>query len=161
VLNAGISGNELTKNGASESALRRFDRDVLGQTGVRWVIFSDDALNDLGDSDPPSAGDLTAAIRQLSDRSHAAGVKFLCSTLTPFEGADYWSQQGEQGRAAVNDFLRTPASGCDGLIDQDAALHDPAAPTRYNNAYNSGDNLHPNDAGMKAIADAVDLALFD
>ncbi|MGK5682687.1 SGNH/GDSL hydrolase family protein [Actinoplanes sp. URMC 104] len=160
VLNAGISGNQLTKDGAGQSALNRFDRDVLAQTGVKWVVFSDAAINDLGDGNPPSGEQLIAALQQLIQRSHDAGIKIFCATLTPYEGTDYWSEQGEAGRDAVNDFIKADGSGCDAVIDLDAATHDTADPTRYNARYDSGDHLHPNDAGMEAIAAAVDLELF-
>ena len=160
VLNAGISGNQLTRDGAGESALKRFDRDVLAQPGVRWVVFSDAAINDLGDDDPPSGQELIDALKQLIQRSHDAGVKIFCATLTPYEGTGYWSAEGEQGRDAVNAFVRGEGSGCDAVIDLDTATHDPEAPTRYLGDYDSGDHLHPNDAGMQAIAEAVDLNLF-
>ncbi|HEY2672088.1 MAG TPA: GDSL-type esterase/lipase family protein [Rugosimonospora sp.] len=161
VLNQGISGNRLLVDGAGQSALNRFGRDVLAQPNVRWVIFSDDPINDLGStSPPPTAAQLISGIQQLISRAHQAGLKFLCSTLTPYQGAGYWTSQGETAREAVNSFVRGANSGCDGVVDQDAATHDPANPTRYLPAYDSGDHLHPNDAGMQAIANAVDLNLF-
>ncbi|MET0414755.1 MAG: SGNH/GDSL hydrolase family protein [Actinoplanes sp.] len=160
VLNAGIKGNMLLKDWAGQSALNRFERDVLAQPGVKWVIVSDDPLNDLGGANPPSGDELIAGLRQLVDRSHGAGVQVLCSTLTPFEGAGYWSERGEQGRKQVNDFIRGADSGCDAVVDQDTATHDPNSPTRYLRAYDSGDRLHPNDAGMTAIAEAVSLDAF-
>jgi len=160
VLNAGISGNELMKDSNGESALKRFDRDVLAQPGVRWVIFSDDPLNDLGGANPPSATQLIDSMRQLIDRAHAAGIAFYCSTLTPFEGADYWTERGQTGRDQINAFIRSGSSGCDGVIDQDGATHDPDGPTRYRDDVDSGDHLHPNDRGMRAVADAVSLGLF-
>ncbi len=161
VLNAGISGNKLTKDGSGQSALTRFDRDVVAQPGVRWVIFSDDPLNDLGDREPPTADQIVDAVRQLISRGHAAGLKFYCSTLTPFQGAGYWTEHAEAGRQSYNDFVRGADSGCDAVVDQDAATHDPDATSRYHDGYDSGDHLHPNDRGMRAIADAVDLSLFD
>ncbi|WP_328911746.1 MULTISPECIES: GDSL-type esterase/lipase family protein [unclassified Streptomyces] len=160
VLNQGISGNDLLTDGAGQSALNRFDRDVIGQPGVRWVIFSDDPINDLGGGNPPSAAQLITGLQQLIGRAHTAGISFLCSTLTPFQGAGYWTQKGEDGRQAVNTFIRGAGSGCDGVIDQDTATHDPAAPTRYLPAYDAGDHLHPNEAGLQAIANAVDLSLL-
>ncbi|MEE4546568.1 GDSL-type esterase/lipase family protein [Streptomyces sp. V4-01] len=160
VLNQGISGNRLLADGAGPSALNRFDRDVLGQPGVRWVIFSDDPLNDLGGANPPTGAQLIAGLQQLISRAHQAGVAFLCSTLTPFEGAGYWTPAGETGREALNAFVRGADSGCDGVVDQDTATHDPAHPTRYLPAYDSGDHLHPDEAGLQAIADAVNLNLF-
>jgi lysophospholipase L1-like esterase len=160
VLNQGISGNRLLADGAGQSALNRFDRDVLAQPNVRAVIFSDDPINDLGSGNPPTSDQLINGAKQLISRAHAGGIKFLCSTLTPFQGASYWTPQAENGRAAYNSFVRATNSGCDGVVDQDIATHDPANPTRYLPAYDSGDHLHPNDAGMQAIANAVDLNLL-
>ncbi len=161
VLNQGISGNRLLVDGAGQSALNRFSRDVLGQPGVHWVIFSDDPINDLGStSPPPSSSQLIAGLQQLITRAHQAGLKFICSTLTPYQGAGYWTSQGETAREALNSFVRGTGSGCDAVVDQDTATHDPANPTRYLPAYDSGDHLHPNDSGMQAIANAVDLAIF-
>jgi len=161
VLNEGISGNRLLQDGTGPSALSRFDRDVLGQPGVRWVIFSDDPINDLGSTSPqPTADQLIAGLQQLIAAAHQAGIGFICSTLTPYQGAYYWNQSGETAREAINDFIRGSGSGCDGVVDQDTATHDPSNPTMYLPAYDSGDHLHPNDAGYQAIANAVDLSLF-
>ncbi|WP_327286963.1 GDSL-type esterase/lipase family protein [Streptomyces sp. NBC_01198] len=160
VLNQGISGNKLLSDGAGQSALARFDRDVIGQPGVRWVALSDDPINDLGSGSPPSGAQLISGIQQLISRAHQAGLSFLCSTLTPYQGSGGWTQAGENARAAINSFVRGSGSGCDGLIDQDTATHDPANPTRYLPAYDAGDHLHPNEAGLQAIADAVNLSFF-
>jgi lysophospholipase L1-like esterase len=156
VLNQGISGNRLLAPGAGDSAETRFDRDVLEQPGVHWVIFSDDPINDLGSSRiPPTGDELIAGIKLLIAHAHQRHIRFLCSTLTPYEGAGYWTERGEAARGQINSFIRSSSSGCDGVIDQDAATHDPAHPNRYLPAYNSGDHLHPNDRGMQAIANAV------
>jgi len=161
VLNQGISGNRLLAAGAGDSAETRFDRDVLEQPGVHWVVFSDDPINDLGSTKPPPTGDqLIAAIGRLITRAHEKQIKFVCSTLTPYQGAGYWTPAGEAAREQINAFVRGKSSGCDGVIDQDAATHDPVRPTQYLPAYDSGDHLHPNNAGLQAIADAVDLQLF-
>ncbi|SDS34092.1 SGNH/GDSL hydrolase family protein [Actinoplanes derwentensis] len=160
VLNVGISGNRFTADGRGESGVNRFERDVLSRPGVRWVIISDDALNDLGAADPPPASRLIATLRQLTARAHSAGVRVICSTLTPYQGAGYWSPQGESGRAEINAFLRSGGSGCDFVLDQDRATHDPAAPARFRAGFDSGDHLHPSPAGMRAIADAADLSWF-
>jgi lysophospholipase L1-like esterase len=160
VLNTGISGNRLTADDHGERAPARFDRDVLRRPGVRWVIISDDALNDLGAADPPSPDRLTATLRELITRSHAAGIRVICSTLTPYEGADYWTTQGEAGRTVVNTFVRSPGSGCDAVLDQDRATRDPSRPARLLHRYDSGDHLHPNAAGLLAIAGAADLTWF-
>jgi lysophospholipase L1-like esterase len=161
VLNQGISGNKLLAAGAGESAETRFDRDVLGQPGVRWVIFSDEPINDLGaKKSPPSGDQLIAGIQRLIVRAHKNKVRFLCSTLTPYRGAGGWTEAGESARQQIDAFLRSEASGCDGLVDADSATHDPANPDRYLPAYDSGDHLHPNTAGLQAIANAIDLSLF-
>ncbi len=161
VLNQGISGNRLLAAGAGDSAETRFDRDVLEQPGVRWVIFSDDPINDLGSTVPTPTGDqLISAIERLIRRAHERQIKFVCSTLTPYQGAGYWTPAGEAAREQINAFIRSKSSGCDGVVDQDAATHDPAHSTRYLPAYDSGDHLHPNEAGLQAIANAVDLGEF-
>ena len=160
VLNQGISGNRLLADGNGDSALKRFDRDVLSQTGVRWVIFSDDPINDLGAGNRPTGDQLIAGLKQLVAKAHAANVEFWCSTLTPFEGSGGWSQAGETARAAVIAFIKSADSGCDAIVDQDAATHDPTKPTWYLPADDAGDHLHPNEKGLQAIADAVDLKGF-
>jgi lysophospholipase L1-like esterase len=159
VLNEGISGNRLLVEGAGESAETRFDRDAIAQTGVRWVIFADDPINDLGSTKPqPTADALIDGLKQLIQRAHERHLKFLCSTLSPYEGANYWNPSGEAAREQINSFIRSQASGCDAIVDQDTATHDPAHPSRYLPAYDSGDHLHPNKAGLQAIADSVPLS---
>jgi len=161
VLNAGISGNRVLGDGAGVSALARFDRDVLMQTGVTHVVVME-GINDIGiaRSNPtPSAADLIAGHKQLIERAHARGLKIIGATLTPYEGAAYFSPEGEVKRQALNQWIRT-GGAYDGVIDFDMATRDPAAPTKFLPAYDSGDHLHPGDAGYKAMGDAVDLALF-
>jgi lysophospholipase L1-like esterase len=161
VLNEGISGNRLLVYGAGPSAESRFSHDVLAQPGVHWVIFSDDPINDLGSTRPlPKAKVLIAGLRQLISEAHKHHIQFLCSTLTPYQGANYWTPAGEASREKINAFLRSKRSGCDAVVDEDAATHDPIHPDRYLPAFDSGDHLHPNDAGMQAIADAVNLEIF-
>ena len=161
VVNLGISGNRLLVPGAGDSAESRFQRDVLAQPGVRWVIFSDDPINDLGSTKPaPDIDTITAAMERMIAMAHARHIRFLCSTLTPFQDANYWTEQEEQTREQFNAFIRTSGSHCDGIIDQDAATHDPAHPARFLPAYDHGDHLHPNDAGHLAIANAVSLGYF-
>ena len=158
VLNQGISGNRLLVEGAGESAESRFDRDVLTQPGVRWVIFSDAPINDLGSTKPqPTADQLIAGMKLMIGRAHERRIKFLCSTLTPYEGARHWNASGEAAREQINSFIRSQASGCDAVVDEDIATHDPTYPSRYLPAYDSGDHLHPNSAGLKAIADSVPI----
>ncbi|HVH27523.1 MAG TPA: SGNH/GDSL hydrolase family protein [Vicinamibacterales bacterium] len=161
VLNAGIGGNRVLADGAGQSLLARFDRDVLVQPGVTHVIVLE-GINDIGQAraNPiPSAADLIAAHRQIIQRAHARGLKIFGATLTPFEGAAYWTPEGEAKRAALNEWIRT-GKEYDAVIDFDAATRDPNQPTKFLTPYNSGDNLHPSDAGYQAMANAIDLSLF-
>ena len=161
VLNAGISGNRVLGDGAGVSALARFDKDVLMQTGVTHVIVME-GINDIGvarANPSPTADDLIAAHRQLITRAHARGIKIYGATLTPYEGAAYYSPEGEAKRKALNDWIRTSGE-YDGVIDFDAVTRDAAAPAKFAPFADSGDHLHPGDAGYKAMGEAVDLALF-
>src|SRR5262245_45591252 len=161
VLNAGISGNRVLGDGAGVSALARFDRDVLMQTGVTHVVVME-GINDIGiarANPTPSAADLIAGHKQLIERAHARGLKIYGATLTPYEGAAYFTPEGEAKRQALNQWIRT-SGAYDGVIDFDMVTRDPAAPTKFLPAYDSGDHLHPGDAGYKAMGDAVDLSLF-
>src|SRR6266550_4102004 len=161
VMNAGIAGNRVLLDNAGPNILARFDRDVLTQIGVTHVIVME-GINDIGQgrSNPlPSAADLINGHRQLIARAHARGLKIYGATLTPFEGANYWTLEGEAKRATLNQWIRT-SKEYDGVIDFDAAVRDPNQPTKFLAQYQSGDNLHPSDAGYQKMADAVDLSLF-
>lgn len=165
VLNAGISGNRILHDVVGPNALERFDRDALLPSGVEDVIVLE-SINDIGFSSIPggadqavSADDLIAGLRQLIERAHVRGIRVFGGTLTPFDGATYYSPEGETKREAVNSWIRT-GGAFDGVIDFDAAVRDPDHPTKVLPAYDSGDHLHPNDAGYKAMADAIDLSLF-
>jgi lysophospholipase L1-like esterase len=147
VLNQGLSAAGVM------NAVARFERDVMAESNVKWVIFSDNPINDLGRPNPPSAQSEIDQIKGMIGKAHDKGVKFLCSTLTPF-------QPSEPGRTTINNFIHSADSGCDGIVDQDAATHDPAAPTQWLMKFNSGDSLHPNTEGLQAIADAVHFELF-
>ena len=162
VLNAGIGGNRLLSDrGGNVSALARFERDVLAQTGVTHVVVMV-GINDIGtarENPLPSADDLIGGYQQLIERAHAYGLTILGATLTPFEGATYWTSEGEAKRQAVNEWIRT-SGAFDGVIDFDRAIRDPDQPTKFLPRFDPGDHLHPNDQGYEAMADAVDLALL-
>jgi lysophospholipase L1-like esterase len=161
VVNAGIAGNRVLTDGAGVNALARFDRDVLLQPGVTHVVVME-GINDIGlarANPSPAAADLIAAHRQLIERAHARGLRIYGATLTPFEGAAYWTAEGQAKRDALNQWIRT-SRAYDGVIDFDAVLRDPGAPTKFLPQYDSGDHLHPNDAGYQAMGNAVDLSLF-
>ena len=157
VVNAGISGNRVLNPGAGPSLLSRFDRDVLMQPGLTHVIILE-GINDISRSavDTVSADDIIYGLRQVVERAHERGIVVYGATLTPFERA---RPENEPKRQAVNQWIRT--SGVyDGVIDFDATVRDPDKPTRLLPAYDSGDSLHPSDAGYLAMANAIDLALF-
>ncbi len=165
VVNRGISGNRLLGNSpntlAGRSAQERFDRDVLATAGVRYLVVLI-GINDIGNSSPTSpvtAEDLIAAYRQLIQRAHAKGISVIGATLTPFEGAAYYSPEKEVVRQAVNNWIRNNDE-FDAVIDFDRVTRDPARPSRFLPAYDSGDHLHPNDLGYQAMGNAVPLGLF-
>lgn len=166
VVNEGIAGNRLLNDGAGVSALARFDRDVLSQPGVKWLIVLE-GINDIGLGAGPAAGpsasitadDLIAAQKQMIERAHLRGVKVVGATLTPYMGASYSSDRGEAIRVALNQWIRT-SHAYDAVIDFDAAVQDPANPKQIRPTFNIRDHLHPNDDGYKAMADAVDLSIF-
>ena len=167
VVNAGISGNRILNNVIGPNALSRFDRDVLAQTGAEFVVVLE-GINDIGfsaiaggafASQEVSAEQIIQGYRQLIARAHAKGLRIVGGTLTPFEGASYFTAQGETKRQTVNNFIRSSGE-FDDFIDFDLATRDPSQPTRLLPLYDSGDHLHPNDTGYRAMGDAVDLSIF-
>ena len=167
VLNQGIGGNRLLRDGAGPNVLARFERDVLAQVGARWlVVFA--GINDIGTrldarkKGEPYAGadDIIGALDQVAIRARSAGLKVFGATITPYAGAGfYWSADGEADRQAVNQWIRT-SGRFDAVIDFDAVLRDPADPTRLNPSFDSGDHLHPSMAGYAEMARVIDLGLF-
>jgi lysophospholipase L1-like esterase len=166
VLNEGIGGNRILHDGLGPNALARFDRDVLAQDGVRWLIVLE-GVNDIGtaataathNETPATAQDIIAAYEQIILRAHAHGIRAIGATITPFGDSFYSTPATEAIRQAVNTWIRTSGK-FDAVIDFDAALRDPNNPTHLLPAADSGDHLHPADAGYKMMADAIDLALF-
>jgi lysophospholipase L1-like esterase len=168
VLNEGISGNRILTDGAGVNALARFDRDVLGQAGVKFLMIME-GINDIGQTtgtrgnappqNPVAPDDLIGPIKQMIERAHTHGIKVIGCTLTPYEGAAYYSEKGEEVRQAVNRWIRT-GGAFDAVVDFEAATKDSANPKTFKPAFNNGDHLHPNDAGYKAMADSIDLKIF-
>jgi lysophospholipase L1-like esterase len=173
VLNHGIAGNRVLSDGAGLSALARFERDVLSQPGVSHLVILV-GINDIGwpgtaiepNGLVRTADEIIAGYRQLIERAHLRGIKVIGSPLTPFENAlagtanqGYFTAEKEAKRLAVNNWIRT-SGAFDGLIDFDRIVADSAHPSAVAAAYDSGDHLHPNDAGYKAMGEAIDLKLF-
>lgn len=165
VVNEGISGNRLLHDVVGPDARSRFDRDVLETPGVRFMTVLL-GINDIGSAtglfptQAVTADDIIAAHRQLIARAHSRGIRIYGCTLTPFGGVpSYFTAAGEAVRNTVNDFIRNSAE-YDAVIDFDAVMRDPANPSRMLPAFDSGDHLHPSDAGYQAMANAIDLRLF-
>ena len=170
VVNAGIGGNRVLLDGLGPNLLARFDRDVVARSGVRWAIVLE-GVNDLGvlTREAPATpaqhaaivAQVTAGFSQVVARAHAHGIKVIGGTVMPFGGNTYYhpTAENEADRQAVNTFIRT--SGVfDAVIDFDRLMRDPAHPDRLSPAYDSGDHLHPSEAGYKTMGDAVPLSLF-
>lgn len=171
ILNAGIGGNRILHDALPNNvrfgvnALARFDRDVLSQAGVGYVVILE-GINDLGHagtsapaSETVSSDDVIAGMTQMIERAHEKGIKVIGCTITPFEGAAYFSAEREVKRKAINEWIRN-GKKFDGVIDFDKATRDPQHPDHILAAYDSGDHLHPADPGYKAMGEAIDLALF-
>jgi len=166
VINAGISGNRVRRDVIGRSALGRFDRDVLARAGVKWLVLFEgindvnfSALPDVPDDQRTTAGGLVAALEQLVDRAHAHGIKVMGGTLMPMSGLWLHNAETEAMRQAVNEWLRSSGK-LDAVADFDAATRDPRQPTRLRPDFDSGDHIHPNDAGNAAMANAIDTTIF-
>ena len=171
VVNEAYSGDRVLTNGMGTNALSRFDMSVLGHPHVSTVVMMM-GINDIGwpgkdaitPSDPePTADDVIAGYKQIIERAHDHGIRFVGVTLTPFidtfkglPTSGYYTPEKEQIREAVNAWIRANKTA-DGLIDFDKLLEDPKNPNHINPAYDCGDHLHPNDAGYLAMSKAVDL----
>jgi lysophospholipase L1-like esterase len=168
VLNAGIGGNRVLRDGLGPSALARLDRDVFGQAGVRHLILFE-GVNDIGmltrDAPADAAAHralvegVTGAYAQIVARAHAHGITVHAATILPFAGSAYYhpGAESEADRRAINDWIRAPGH-VDGVIDLDRLLRDPARPAYLAARYDSGDGLHPNAVGYRAIGEAMPLA---
>jgi lysophospholipase L1-like esterase len=166
VLNEGIGGNRLIHDRSGKNALARFDGDVLAQSGVRWLILLE-GINDIGtrvraeklNEQAATADDLISAYEQIILRAHAHDIQVFGATILPYAGANYSTPDGEVDRQKINQWIRTSGQ-FDGVIDLDAATRDAKDPSHLSGAADSGDHLHPADAGYKIMGGAVDLKLF-
>ncbi len=174
VANAAISGNRVLSPGMGESALSRFDEDVLSLPGVKYIIVFE-GVNDIGNrfgvrgpNQPAFPGldqpqitveQMIAGYRQIIARAHAKGIKVIGSPIGPYMGAAYWSEEGEAARQRINDWILN-GGAFDGIVRLDTAFADPAEPRQMRDGYHIGDRLHGSDAGLKAVGDSIDLGLF-
>jgi lysophospholipase L1-like esterase len=170
VLNQGIGGNHLLTDGSGQNVLARFDRDVLAQTGVRYVIVLE-GVNDLGGLTRNGAVSpaeheefvdrLLSAYEQVIARAHAHGIQVIGATILPYSGSDYYHPDAvnEADRIAVNRWIRTPGH-FDAVVDLDKVIADPNHPDRMLPEYDSGDHLHPGPKGYQAMGDAFPASLF-
>jgi lysophospholipase L1-like esterase len=187
VANQAISGNRVLAPGMGESALARFDEDVLSLPNVKYMIVFE-GVNDLGNAfgparTPPAGGagggggsgngpagmaldqpkitadDMIAGFRQLIARAHEKGIKVIGSPIGPYKGASYWSEEGEAARQRINDWILN-GGAFDATARIDTAFADPADPRQMREGYHIGDHLHGSPAGLKAVGDSIDLNLF-
>jgi lysophospholipase L1-like esterase len=159
VLNEGIGGNCVLRGGLGPTALSRFKRDVLSQSGVRWLIILE-GVNDIGGNhDSSVATNLIEAFGKMIELAHAHHIRVYGATILPFGKSFYDSPAHETARETVNNWMRTSGK-FDAVIDFDAALRDPQNPSRLLTAVDSGDHLHPNERGYQMMGDAIDLKLF-
>ncbi|MFE9444537.1 SGNH/GDSL hydrolase family protein [Streptomyces sp. NPDC006602] len=159
VANEGISGNKVLADGAGQSALNRLDRDVLSQPGLR-TVFLFEGVNDIKAHTGVTADDLIAGYREIIDRAHEAGKCVAAATVGPFKGWSEWDPDAEAVRREVNEFIRTGGE-FDTVTDFDRILRSPYDSERIHPTFDGGDHLHPNDKGMQAMADAVDIESLD
>jgi len=169
VLNEGIAGNRVLSEVVGPSALARFDRDVLAQSGVTHIIMLV-GINDLGlggnGQALPSAAEILAGHRQIVARAHTHGIKVIAGTLLPFEGTNlgaiapgYYSSEKDARRREINQSIRK-GTLYDGVIDFETVVRDPGQPLQLLAKFKGADNLHLTDAGYEAMAAAVNLALL-
>ncbi|HEY1507328.1 MAG TPA: SGNH/GDSL hydrolase family protein [Stellaceae bacterium] len=169
VMNQGIGGNRILHDLRGDSGLRRFDRDVLAQSGATHAIVyigTNDLRNQRGNpAEVVTAEQMIAGLKQLALRARAGGLMVYGATMIPYENETYhpgaWTPQGEAKRHAINEWMRGAAAHFDALIDFDKAVLDPSHPTSMRAEYDCGDHLHPSDTGYRRMSDAIDLKLFE
>jgi lysophospholipase L1-like esterase len=174
VANQAISGNRVLSPGMGESALSRFDEDVLSLPNVKYMIVFE-GVNDIGNRFGPQRGgpggfnldqpqitveQMIAGYKQLIARAHEKGIKVIGSPIGPYKGAGYWSEEGEAARQTINDWI-VNGGAFDAVTRLDVAFADPADPAQMREGYHMGDHLHGSDAGLRAVGESIDLSLFE
>ncbi len=156
VLNQGIGGNRVLRNGLGPTALARLDRDVLSVPRVRWLILHE-GVNDLGED--ATAEELIAGYREIIRRTRERSIRIAVGTVMPFGGSSYDNPGRERERQAVNHWIRESGE-VDRVVDFDAMSRDPERPTRLASAVDGGDHLHPSAEGYRLMAESIDLSIF-
>jgi lysophospholipase L1-like esterase len=160
VLNQGIGGNCVTRKCLGPSAMDRFNRDVLELSGVKWVVFLE-GINDIGSEPTATAQALIDAFAEMADRARDKDITVIGGTIMPCErNSNYFTEELEAKRKEINDWIRT-TDKLDEVIDFDEITRDPANPLRLSPTVDSGDGLHPSVAGHEAMADGIELSLFE
>lgn len=164
VLNLGIGGNCVVRGGLGDPALKRFDRDILGQSGVKWLIVST-GVNDIGNSrneetSQSAVRGVIAGYEEFISKAHEKGIKVYGATIIPFGKSQYDGDHRQMARQALNDWIRNSGK-FDAVIDFDKAMRDPSAPNNIQSELQSGDFLHPNEAGYKTMGYCIDVSLFE
>ena len=171
VLNEGIGGNRLLADGLGPNVLARVDRDVIAQSGVRYLIVLE-GINDIGNLTRTSVATqaqhedlvrrMIGAYRQITLRAHAHGIKVIGGTIMPFAGSEFYhpGASNEFDRQTVNAWIRAPGH-FDAVVDFDRIMADPAHPDHLRPEYDCGDHLHPSPAGFRAMAEGIALELFE
>ncbi|MFD6994259.1 SGNH/GDSL hydrolase family protein [Streptomyces sp. NPDC059943] len=175
VVSQGISGNRILNDGIGTAALARFDRDILATPGLGHVVIAvgNDLIFSFAPGTEETAGflsmfpgtpvgvdDIIAAHLQLASRARAHGARAYAATIAPYGGSEMYTSEGDKAREQVNAWIRT-SGAFDGVLDFDAVWRDPADPSRIRNGLHMGDNLHGSDAGYAALAESIDLSLFE
>ncbi|MBI1334433.1 MAG: SGNH/GDSL hydrolase family protein [Armatimonadetes bacterium] len=167
IVNQGIGGNRILNDGLGPSVMARFDRDVIGRAGVKWVVLFE-GINDFGTKSSAQgpgrpaqeiANDLIAAYSELINRAHDHGIKAIGATITPCGESFYFSPELEAARQSFNKWIRTSGK-FDAVFDFDKAIQDPNTPTKLRAEADSGDHLHLSDEGYRLLAESIDIGFF-
>ena len=152
-----IGGNAILVGGLGPNMVSRVDRDVIAQPGVKWLVVFE-GINDLGGG-RSSVEEIIAAYDLVITRAHAHGIKVYGATITPYAECFYWSKVGETKRSAINEWIRH-SGRFDAVLDFDQVVRDPANPLHLRSAYDTGDKLHLNQVGLRALGESIDLDMF-
>jgi len=158
VVNVGISGNRVLGDGMGVSGLARFERDVLAQPGVRWVILLE-GINDIGFGTALTPDEIIDGYQQIISKAHSHGIGIIGCALLPFKGSPAFTEAREKIRTDVNQWIRT-SGAFDVVVELPSAIQDPADPQQVKETLHRGDHIHPNADGYRALGSFFDLSIF-